>query len=92
MEFWLFFLHKFRDIDVSNQEQRQRLIDIFVNAIYLYDDDRIDFVSNYKEGTKTVSLKDIRGSDLDRLGAPSNPLKMLLQSHLRGFVFLWYLF
>ena len=46
-EFLLFTLHKFRDIDVSNQEQRQRLIDIFVNAIYLYDDDRIDFAFNY---------------------------------------------
>ena len=57
-EFLLFTLHKFRDIDTTNQEQRQRLIDVFVNAIYLYDD-KLVFVFNYKEGTKTVSLKDI---------------------------------
>ena len=68
-EFLRFTLHKFRDIDVSNQEQRQWLIDIFVNSVYLYDD-RIVFTFNYKDGTKTVSLKDIEGSDLARLGAP----------------------
>jgi len=66
--FLRFFLHKFRDIDITNQEQRQRLIDIFVNAIYLYDD-KIVFTFNYKEGSKTVSLKDIEGSDLAREGA-----------------------
>jgi len=69
-KFLLFFLHKFRDIDISNQEQRQRLIDIFVNAVYLYDD-KIVFTFNYKNGTKTVSLKDIESSDLDRTGVPS---------------------
>ena len=62
-EFLRFTLHKFRDIDISNQEQRQRLIDIFVNAIYLYND-KIVFTFNYKDGTKTVSLKDIESSDL----------------------------
>jgi len=71
-EFLRFFLHKFRDIDITNQEQRQRLIDIFVNAIYLYDD-KIVFTFNYKEGSKTVSLKDIEGSDLARAGAPNFP-------------------
>ena len=32
-------------------------IDIFVNAIYLYDD-KIVFTFNYKDDAKTVSLKD----------------------------------
>jgi len=68
-EFLRFMLYKFRDIDISNQEQRQRLIDIFVNAIYLYDD-KVVFTFNYKDGTKTVSLKEIESSDLTRLGAP----------------------
>jgi len=72
-EFLLFTLHKFRDIDVTNQEQRQRLIDVFVNAIYLYDD-KIGFAFNYKEGTKTVSLKEIEGSDLMRSSALTNLL------------------
>jgi hypothetical protein len=68
-EYLRFFLHKFRDIDAANQEQRQRLIDVFVNAIFLYDD-KIVFTFNYKEGSKTVLLKDVQGSDLMRAGAP----------------------
>lgn len=58
-----FFLHGFRSIDITNQEQRQKLIDIFVNAICLYDD-KIVFTFNYKDGTKTVTLAEIEGSDL----------------------------
>lgn len=64
-----FFLHRFRDIDVTNQEQQQKLIDIFVNAIYLYDD-KIVFTFNYKDGTKTITIADIEGSDLCTGGAP----------------------
>ena len=59
----------FRDIDVTKQEQRQRLIDSFVNSVYLYDDKMI-ITFNYKDGSKTVSLADIEGSDLARFGAP----------------------
>jgi len=63
-----FFLHKFRDIDITNQDQRQKLIDIFVNAIYLCDD-KIIFTFNYKDGTKTVTMSDIEGSNLIACGA-----------------------
>jgi len=45
----LFWLHKFRGIDTSKLEQRQILIDTFVNAIYLYDD-KIVFTFNFKDG------------------------------------------
>ena len=34
----MFWLHRFRKLDVSKKEHRQMLIDTFVNAIYLYDD------------------------------------------------------
>jgi hypothetical protein len=65
----LFWLHKFRVIDVTKQDQCQRLIDTFVNAIYLYDD-KIVLTFNYKDGSKTLSLKDIEGSDLFRNALP----------------------
>lgn len=64
-----FFLHRFRDIDITNPTQRQKLVDIFVNAVYLYDD-RIVFAFNYKDGTKTVTIAEIEGSDLGAGGAP----------------------
>ena len=64
----LFFLHRFRAIDTTKQEQRQRLIDSFVNAVYVYDD-KIILTFNYQDGTETITLDDINGSDLGA-GAP----------------------
>lgn len=64
-----FWICRFRDIDVTKQEQRQRLIDSFVNSVYLYDD-KLIITFNYKDGAKNVSLADIESSDLTRFGAP----------------------
>jgi len=68
----LFWLHKFRGIDTTKCEQRQRLIDTFVNAVYLYDD-KIVLTFNYKDGAKTITMAEIEnnyGSDLTASGAP----------------------
>ena len=63
----------FKKLDISTKEGKQRLIDGFINAIYLYDD-KITFTFNYKDGTKTVFLSELNctpsGSDLKCLGAP----------------------
>ena len=45
------------------------LIDTFINAVYLYDD-KVVITFNYKDGTKTVTFDQIKGSDLDCPGAP----------------------
>ncbi|MBR6763074.1 MAG: hypothetical protein IKM13_04910, partial [Clostridia bacterium] len=60
-------------------DHRKWLIQVFVNAIYLYDDKMI-ITFNYKDGTATITLDDVKraikkddpGSDLDCLGAPKN--------------------
>jgi len=81
----IFWIHRFRKFDITQAEQRQRLIDSFINAIYLYDD-KIIFTFNYKEGCKTVELCDITEaadntaprSDLCALAAPSGcPCRIL---------------
>ena len=54
----IFWIHRFRKLDLTLPEQRQRLVDSFVNAIYLHDD-KIIFAFNYKEGCKAVSMSDI---------------------------------
>lgn len=59
----LFWLHRFRKTDINDTEQRQRLIDVFINAVYVYDD-KIILTFNYKDSTKTISLDDIKSSDL----------------------------
>mgnify|MGYP003294435772 CR=1 FL=1 len=76
-EFVTFWLHKFRKLDINRQDHRKWLINVFVNAIYLYDDKMI-ITFNYKDGTKTITLDDVKraikknntGSDLDCHGAP----------------------
>ena len=75
-EFVTFWLHKFRKLDVRQQSHRKMLIDAFVNAICLYDD-KLVLTFNYKDGTRTITLDDVKeavknntGSDLDCLGAP----------------------
>ena len=76
-EFITFWLHKFRKLDINRQDHRKWLINVFVNAIYLYDDKMI-ITFNYKDGTKTITLDDVKraikkdntGSDLDCHGAP----------------------
>ena len=64
-----FFLEQYKKTDVTDEIQRQRLIDSFVNSVYVYDD-KLILVFNYKEGTKTVSLAEIDSSDLDELRPP----------------------
>ena len=63
-EFVTFWLHRFRKLDVRQQAHRKMLIDTFINAIYLYDD-KVVITFNYKDGTKTITFDDIKGSDLD---------------------------
>lgn len=69
----LFFLQRFRAIDTNKQEQRQRLIDSFVNAVYVYDD-KIILTFNYQDGTETITLDDINGSDLEAGAPPKRPI------------------
>ena len=68
-----FGIEKFKQLDISSKEGKQRLIDGFINAIYLYDD-KITFTFNYKDGTKTVFLSEVNctpsGSDIKCLAAP----------------------
>ncbi len=58
-----FFLLQFRKLDMTKENDRQILIDNFVNLIYLYDD-RIIFIFNYKAEAQIVNLADIECSDI----------------------------
>ena len=72
-EFVRFWLLRFRKLDMSQPEQRQALVDTFINAIYLYDD-KVLITFNYKEGTETVAfgeaVKAEKSSDMSARGAP----------------------
>ena len=62
---------------MSLKDQRQALVDTFINSIYLYDD-KVLITFNYKEGTQTVTFGEAvevasegNGSDLDCFTAPN---------------------
>lgn len=69
----VFWFHRFRKLDTNKLEHRRRLIDSFVNAIFLYDDKMI-ITFNYKDGTKTITFSDLEkselSSDINGLGEP----------------------
>ena len=64
-----FFIEQYRKTDIHDEVQRQRLIDCFVNAVFVYDD-KIVLTFNYKDGAKTIALDDVNGSDLVDSGPP----------------------
>ena len=76
---FLFWFERMRKYDTTKLVHRRRLIDSFVNAIYLYDD-RITLVFNFKDGTKTITFAELEesglGSDINALAAPNFDLKV----------------
>ena len=62
-------LHNFRKIDVSKQDGKRKIIDTFINAIYVSDDDfKIVYSVNGKE--ETIKLEELESSTLFSNGAP----------------------
>lgn len=59
----LFWFHRFRKYNTRRLDHKRRLIDSFINAIYLYDDKMV-ITFNYKDGSEIVSLSEIENSDL----------------------------
>ena len=52
----IYFLERFRDGDVNDEMYRAFLVDTFLNAAYLYDDDRLVLVLNYSGENSKVTL------------------------------------
>lgn len=64
---------QFRHGDPENRDFQKRLIDTFVNSVYVFDD-KLVLTYNYQHGAQTISLVEIEsalGSDL-RCGSPPN--------------------
>ena len=67
----IYALHNFRKIDVSKQDGKRKIIDTFINAIYVSDDDsKIVNNVNGKEGT--IKLEELESSTLFSNGAPKD--------------------
>lgn len=67
------WISQFKYGDVNSREYQRRIIDTFVNSIYVFDD-RLVFIYNFKGGTQTITLKEIEaafGSDLVGMPPPN---------------------
>lgn len=78
-------LNNFRKIDISTQDGKRKIIDTFINSIYLYDD-HIKIVYNANGKEETVSLEELESSTLFSSGAPENGVK---SSDFAPFSCLW---
>ena len=70
----LFWFDQFRHGNPADIVFQEKVIDCFVNSIYLFDD-RIVVNFNYQEGSCPVSLEEVLSSFLDGNGAPKKALR-----------------
>ena len=56
-----FFLYKLRDLDSKQKESQKRIIQVFINSVYVFDDE-ITINFNYTSGNVTMPLKTIKDS------------------------------
>ena len=80
------WIGQFKYGDVNSREYQKRIIDTFVNSLYLFDD-RLVITYNFKGGTEIITLKDVEavyGSDLKAMSPP----KRKTRSHVGFWSFL----
>ena len=71
------WLDQFRYGDINSVEYQKRVIDTFVNSVYVFDD-KLVLTYNFNRGTQTITLKEIEqvyGSDLVSLSPPKRLAK-----------------
>lgn len=88
------WFEQFRHGDPANCEFQKRLIDTFVNAVYVFDD-KLVLTYNYQYGTQTISLDEIASalsSDFDGATPPNQKSEPLSEgTEVRIFlVCSWY--
>ena len=56
-----FFLLQFRSLNFDEPESQRRIIDSFVNAVFVYDD-RVTITFNYSGDNRTITLAEVDGA------------------------------
>ena len=80
-------LSNYRKLDITKFEGKRKLIDTFINAIYVYDDGiKIVYKGNGKE--ETVILEEMESSTLFSSGAPNKTIR----TERYGFFYFYLLF
>ena len=80
------WISRYKVGNIDDKDYQKEIIDTFLNSIYVYDD-RLLFTYNYRDGTETLTLKDIEaafGSDMKKSSPPLNPNRKV-----RIFLYFW---
>lgn len=84
-----FWLQRMADFDLANSDNKQRIVDTFINSIYMYDD-RLVINFNCREDSETIPLESsVFGSDFNLMGEPR---EKLVNKAFAGFllsIFCW---
>lgn len=56
-----YFLLQFRTLDFSEPESQRRIVDIFVNSVFVYDD-KITITFNYSGDNRTITLYEVEAA------------------------------
>ena len=83
-----YWICRFRTLDVTQLDERRRLIDSFVNSVTVFDD-YILITFNYKDGETRISFDDIKSSDLKSVGGPTRQSALVAQGRLFCFLYVW---
>ena len=68
------WLMNFASADLSDRPQKQKIIDIFVNSVYVYDD-RVVIFFNYKDGERCIDFSVVSDSENSKNTESSNEKK-----------------
>lgn len=79
-----FFLARFRDCDINDEDSRKRLVQTFVNSIFVYDD-KITITFNYAGGSEPTTLREIEFNARDEGFVCCLPCSMPTFQLLEGF-------
>ena len=66
------WISRYKDGNINGLDYRRGIIDTFVNSVYVYDD-KLILTYNYKDGSHTLTLKEIEAalsSDLTSMRPP----------------------
>lgn len=63
-DYVLFYLKDLRNGDIKNPDFQKRLVDTFINAIFLYDDN-VKIAFNYSGDNATITLSDLKTAEAE---------------------------
>ena len=83
----IFLFDMFRAGDMRDLDFRRRLIDTFVNAVFIYDDGRLKIVYNFREGNETVTKEFVDSVESGAVDSVRMMVNSVYHGHPKGCPF-----